>query len=497
MANDKRFAVKNGLQTQNVNFTSPSEAFSIQVNMLDSDVLSVSGNSGQLFSIADTMTGVIFAVNDISGVPSIEVYDTGKIQLAQLFGNVLIGTSTDNTIDKLQVNGSISSTVLKSTVASGTAPLVVNSSSLVTNLNADLLDGFQTSSTDAPLTIPTRDSNSLIAASGLRITTNEAGYSPLNVLTWNSLDKTYDFPLLNGVTGQLFQEQFFYGRAVGNIANGDVVMFAGAQGDQALFTKADTTAVGFQPRWVIGIASQNILNNEWGYVTSFGKVRDLLVDYPAGTVLYLNPAVPGGLTNIEPTAPNKKIVVAAVLRQSTSPSSYNAILLVRPDFSYHLYDLHDVNVSSVSNNQILAWNTNRWTNTSMASVAGISSSFVGTTDTQTLTNKTLNSVVLNDGYTEDVFDVTGTAPTLSPTNGSIQTWTLIGNSTPTAGTWNSGQSITLMIDDGSAFTITWTSLAVTWKTDGGLAPTLNTSGFTAIALWKVGTVIYGARVGDA
>ena len=102
-----------------------------------------------------------------------------------------------------------------------------------------------------------------------------------------------------------------------------------------------------------------------------------------------------------------------------------------------------------------------------------------------------------NSYTEVVFAVTGTTPALSPTNGSIQTWTLSGNSTPTAGTWAAGQSITLMIDDGSAFTVTWSSLAVTWKTDAGSAPTLNTTGFTAITLWKVGAVIYGARVGDA
>lgn len=127
---------------------------------------------------------------------------------------------------------------------------------------------------------------------------------------------------------------------------------------------------------------------------------------------------------------------------------------------------------------------------------------VNTDEAQTLTNKTLTAptitgAVLNDGYTEEVFAVSGTTPALSPTNGSIQTWTLSGDSTPTAGTWATGQSITLMIDDGTARTITWTSLAVTWKTDGGAAPTLNTTGITAIQLWKVGTTIYGARVGDA
>lgn len=117
--------------------------------------------------------------------------------------------------------------------------------------------------------------------------------------------------------------------------------------------------------------------------------------------------------------------------------------------------------------------------------------------TQTLSNKTLNSVILNDGYTEEVFAVSGSTPALSPANGSIQTWTLSANSTPTLGSWNSGQSITLMVDDGSAYTINWASMSIAWKTNGGAAPTLLTSGFTPIVLWKVGTQIYGARVGNA
>jgi hypothetical protein len=114
------------------------------------------------------------------------------------------------------------------------------------------------------------------------------------------------------------------------------------------------------------------------------------------------------------------------------------------------------------------------------------------------TSPTVSGPTINDGYTEEVFSIpSSTTPALSPTNGSIQTWTLTGASTPTAGTWASGQSMTLMIDDGTANTINWATVAVTWKTDGGVAPTLNTTGFTVIALWKVSTVIYGARVGNA
>jgi hypothetical protein len=124
--------------------------------------------------------------------------------------------------------------------------------------------------------------------------------------------------------------------------------------------------------------------------------------------------------------------------------------------------------------------------------------FVGTTDTQTLTNKTVEKLVLNDGYTEEVFAITdGAGFALDPNNGSIQTITLGANRTPTQANWAAGQSITLQVDDGSAYTLDWSTLAVVWLTDGGTAPTLNLTGFTVIVLWKVGTTIYGARVGDA
>lgn len=126
-----------------------------------------------------------------------------------------------------------------------------------------------------------------------------------------------------------------------------------------------------------------------------------------------------------------------------------------------------------------------------------SGAFVGTTDTQTLSGKTIEGAVLNNGYTEEVFAITDGTVSLDPNNGSIQTWTLGANRTPDQANWAAGQSITLMIDDGSAYTITWSTLNPVWETNGGSAPTLALTGYTVIVLWKVGTTIYGARVGDA
>lgn len=72
--------------------------------------LSFEGNVGQLFSITDSMTGTIYSVNDISGIPSIEVLDTGVVKLAQYSGDVLIGTGADDGVNKLQVVGAIKAT---------------------------------------------------------------------------------------------------------------------------------------------------------------------------------------------------------------------------------------------------------------------------------------------------------------------------------------------------------------------------------------------------
>ena len=72
--------------------------------------LSFEGSAGQLFSITNDLTGTIFSVNDVSGIPSIEVDADGTIRLAEFGGNVLLGTATDDGTNLLQVDGSIVAT---------------------------------------------------------------------------------------------------------------------------------------------------------------------------------------------------------------------------------------------------------------------------------------------------------------------------------------------------------------------------------------------------
>ena len=77
----------------NIAWLSPSGTSTITSKMLDAGTLSFEGTVGQLFSITNSMTGTIFSVNDISGIPSIEVLDTGVVKLAQYSGFVAYGVS--------------------------------------------------------------------------------------------------------------------------------------------------------------------------------------------------------------------------------------------------------------------------------------------------------------------------------------------------------------------------------------------------------------------
>lgn len=68
--------------------------------------LSFEGSAGQLFSVVNRLgTGSIFSVNDISGIPSIDVDANGTIEFAPFTGYVAIGLTLPT--EKLHVSGNI------------------------------------------------------------------------------------------------------------------------------------------------------------------------------------------------------------------------------------------------------------------------------------------------------------------------------------------------------------------------------------------------------
>jgi len=113
VANTHKFKVKNGVTTPNIEFKDSHNGAVITATMNDStDTLSFEGDAGQLFSITDGLTGTLFSVNDISGIPSLEIDDQGIVKLAEFNGKVLIST-TDSGLtasDVLNVGGNVRAT---------------------------------------------------------------------------------------------------------------------------------------------------------------------------------------------------------------------------------------------------------------------------------------------------------------------------------------------------------------------------------------------------
>jgi hypothetical protein len=77
----------------------------------DNGTLSWEGSAGQLFSITNNLTsGSIFSVNDVSGIPSIDVDADGTIQLAPFGSTEFVGVGTTNPTAKLHVVGGVNVT---------------------------------------------------------------------------------------------------------------------------------------------------------------------------------------------------------------------------------------------------------------------------------------------------------------------------------------------------------------------------------------------------
>jgi hypothetical protein len=119
----------------------------------------------------------------------------------------------------------------------------------------------------------------------------------------------------------------------------------------------------------------------------------------------------------------------------------------------------------------------------------------------------VKSLVLTDpAFTgvplEDIYTISDAAAfEIDPSNGGQQGVTLGASRTPKGTNFQNGESVTLFVNDGTDYTLTWTDTTfgtsgVEWKTDGGTAPTLNTTGYTVILLAKFGGQVYGWRCGD-
>ena len=217
-----------------------------------------------------------------------------------------------------------------------------------------------------------------MTADNIKLNGGGAGTNEGN-LSWNNVDGTLDLELKGGnVTLQIGQEE------VVRVVNGTgvnllesqyrAVKVIGAQGQrlQVDFALADSD---INSATTIGLVTENINNNQEGFITAVGAVRGINTTgslqgetWTDGDVLYLSPTVEGGLTNIKPLTPAHLIVVGFVEYAHAN----NGKIYVKVDNGYELEELHDVLITSVSDNELLQYNSagGYWENRTLAE-AGI------------------------------------------------------------------------------------------------------------------------------
>ena len=154
---------------------------------------------------------------------------------------------------------------------------------------------------------------------------------------WDNEDRSKTLAVVMEDSGDIVQdigeETFYRVKATAAITKGQVVMFTGAVGASGGLKAAPATGLtAAQAEYIMGVATQDIANNAWGYITWFGEIKGVNTTGGAeawvdGEILYYNPAVTGGLTKIRPAPPNPIVIVAAVVNAAS-----NGILFVRPTY---------------------------------------------------------------------------------------------------------------------------------------------------------------------
>lgn len=211
----------------------------------------------------------------------------------------------------------------------------------------------------------------------LKLNTSAALTASKGEIVWNDTDGTASLGI-NGIAVDLGQDMTFYikNQTGSDISAGTAIRASGAVGVSGRVNGAPMIADGsISPKYLIGIAAEDIANGADGYVISVGKVQGLDTSaWSAGDVLYCDPTTPGGLTSTIPSAPNLKLAIAFV----TVSHAQNGVMAVRANAGSSLNEDNFVELTSIADKDILQYNssTKRIENKSLSS-AGIAPSSFG------------------------------------------------------------------------------------------------------------------------
>ena len=137
------------------------------------------------------------------------------------------------------------------------------------------------------------------------------------------------------------------------MTKGTVVYINGGSGNKPTIARALATSDATSAQ-TYGVVQANIPNNKNGYVVVIGALDGLNTSaYAPGTQLYLSSSTPGEWTSTKQLAPNHLVYVGIVVRQHVN----QGVVEVKIQNGYELEELHDVQITSPTNGQVLTYDS--------------------------------------------------------------------------------------------------------------------------------------------
>lgn len=257
---------------------------------------------------------------------------------------------------------------LASSVATGTAPFSVASTTKVTNLNADLLDGLSSADFQATLsgtgivkstagTISYLTDNTANWDAAYNDKINSAAVTGIGTNTLTLTQQDAGTITATWVNGTLIRE--IRNTTGATLTKGTIVYISGATGNKPTVTKAIATGDETSAQ-TFGFVQENIANNANGYVVIIGDLVGIDTSaYAEGAQLYLSSTTAGTFTTVKQYAPNHLVYVGIVTRSHPTLGQIE----VNIQNGFEMDELHNVAAQNPSNGDILQYvtSTGLWT----------------------------------------------------------------------------------------------------------------------------------------
>ena len=197
-------------------------------------------------------------------------------------------------------------------------------------------------------------------------------------LRWNSDEGTLSFGENESGVESFINQQLDYPLVFNddtvNLVRGTLVMVNPldvSQGDKLNIIRANSDGT-YPSKLIVGVLKEDVAVGETGIAQWFGKLKNVSVPtlesnnvkfsgdtWSEGSILYANPLRLGGLTSVEPTAPNLKVTIAVVTRIVGN----NITLLIRPQLNENIEELNNVKTYNISSGDLLMKSGSVWINT--------------------------------------------------------------------------------------------------------------------------------------